>query len=312
MCLERGDVVDIVAPGSACSEQELRNGASFIESWGLVPRFPKNIFRKKDYLSNTDGQRFAFLREALLSSSSKAIWCVRGGYGSMRLLPFLQRMKRPEKNKLFIGLSDITSLHLFLNQVWGWQTVHGPLLERMASGRYTPQVDKDLKNILFRHPGKKTERVLSYRGLKSLNEMAKIEKVIRGPVIGGNLVVASSTLGTPWQMNVEGKIVFFEEIDERGYRVDRLLQQWLQTQSLKRAKAIVFGEFIGGEESDGRRLWKGAIKSFAQDLKKPVLSGFPSGHGKIQRPIIFGSTSCLHLGLRPFMETKIKLDGKSS
>lgn len=321
MYLRQGDIIDIVAPGSAASTQELSLGAECLKSWGLVPRFPHDIFKSRNhYLAQSDEKRFSFLRKALSNSSSRAVWCVRGGYGSIRLLPYLQKMSLPKKQKLFIGSSDVTSLHLFLQQQWGWKTIHGPLLERVGRRDYGVQAERDIKKFFVTGgvtngdtggvTGREVENqktthnnTLTYKGLRPMNEEARKDKILRAPVTGGNLTVASSTLGTPWQMQTEGKILFFEEVGERGYRIDRFFQQWLQTGQLQKCRAIILGEFKDCQESNGRKLWQRAIRDLAENLKKPVLTGFPCGHGKIQKPILFGGESHLHLGTLPFMET---------
>ncbi len=128
--LKPGDVVDVVAPGWKCSPKDLKLALEELKSWQLTPRVPKNIFAKESLFSNSDQERFMQLKRALLAKDSQAVWCLRGGYGSIRLIPYLAKLKKPSFCKAFLGLSDITSLHLFLNQYWNWSTIHGPLLER--------------------------------------------------------------------------------------------------------------------------------------------------------------------------------------
>lgn len=309
MYLQPGDIVDIVAPGSGASRVQLLAAQEFLKSWGLEPRTPKGVIRAKgylahSYLAHSDEQRFLFLKEALTSSSSKAVWCLRGGYGSLRLLPFLQKMRKPKRTKIFLGLSDITSLQSFFYQNWQWTTLHAPLLERMGSGDFTSRVQRELKTLLLQSSKGRLSSLI-HRSLKPLNEEARASRVLRAPLVGGNLVVATSSLGTPWQMQVKGKIVFFEEVGERGYRVDRLLQQWLHSGEIQKAKAVVFGDFSGGQESDGRLLWRQALRDFAQSMPKPVLTGVGCGHGKEQRPLILGHPYQLHLEKNSFLETSL-------
>ena len=115
--LKQGDVVDLVAPGFRSGQEELRSAEEFIRSWGLVPRVPQGIFGDDVLSSNSDEARFQMLKSALTAPDSRAVWCLRGGYGSIRLLPDLLKLKKPAGDaKLFLALSDITSIHLFLNQ----------------------------------------------------------------------------------------------------------------------------------------------------------------------------------------------------
>lgn len=280
--LEKGDIVDVIAPGFKTSQEELDAAVAGLRDMGFEPRVPKNLYGRHYLMSNSDEHRFAHLKEALFAKDSTAIWCVRGGYGSIRLLPYLKKIrKQPSESKLFIGLSDVTSLHLFFNQHWGWPTVHGPLLERLQQKkvRHGKQLNQLLQGGI---------QEVEFKGLKPMNSAAKKRAAVYGEVVGGNLTVVQSTLATPWQIQTHGKILFFEEVGERGYRIDRILVQMQQAGLIKKAKAIVFGQFTGGSEKTGQALWRQVKRDFAQDLNIPVFRGLPSGHGKIQKPVPFG------------------------
>jgi muramoyltetrapeptide carboxypeptidase len=292
--LEVGDVVDVVAPGYRATEAELAGGVRFLESWGLKPRVPKKIFGPDILSSNNDKARFEQLRDAILAPDSKAVWCIRGGYGSNRLIPHLAQLKVPKgQAKLLVGLSDITSLHAFFNQAWGWPTVHGPLLDRLGRKAALPKYERELKKFVFGH-----EPEIVFRALTPMNDHARRKQVIRGTVTGGNLIVLQSSLGTPYQWQTDKKILFFEEIGERGYRVDRVLEQMAQAGLFKKAQAIIFGQFTHGEEPKGGNLIWPVLKRFAENANLPVLKGLASGHDIIQRPLPFAAPSELHLGLR--------------
>jgi muramoyltetrapeptide carboxypeptidase len=284
--LRIGDLVDVVAPASSSSNQELKSGIRYLENLGLNVRVPKDIFKRQFALSNSDEYRFQHLLKSLLNTDSKAVWCVRGGYGSMRLLPALAKVRPPKTNKLFIGLSDITSLHIFFNQEWNWPTIHGPVLARMGSENPTAAERKEVEALIF---GELTE--ISFR-LKPLNTQARRKKTLRSSVVGGNLETIAAGQGTPWQLDTRRRIIFIEEINERGYRVDRKFQNFKQAGLFDNASAIVFGDFIGGAEPDsGKKMWKEAIAELAQSVRVPVFSGIRSGHGTLQRPVPFNTDS---------------------
>lgn len=290
--LKEGDTVDLVAPGFSCTPEELEGALHFLARWGLEPRTPRKIFGKDVLSSNSDALRMKHLKEALLAEDSRAVWCVRGGYGSNRLVPELAKMKRPKgPPKLFIGLSDITTLHLFLNQEWGWPTVHGPLLDRLGKGAAKPVYVREMKKFVFGDFDS-----ITFDKLKPLNAPARKTGVVRGPVSGGNLITLQSSIGTRAEWQTPGRILFFEDIGERGYRVDRVLEHFRQIGFFDRAKAVVFGEFTGGRETDGKTKVPAVLQRFAEQVKIPVLSGVRSGHGVIQRPVPLGTTSELHLG----------------
>ncbi|OQW46068.1 MAG: hypothetical protein A4S09_16675 [Proteobacteria bacterium SG_bin7] len=290
--LKVGDFVDIIAPGFRCDIKDVKSALKRIKSWGLVPRVPKNLFGPDIICGNSDAARFDQLKRAL-NSNSKFIWCVRGGYGSIRLLDGLSKMKRPKRSKVVLGYSDITSLHAFLLRKWKWKSLHGPLLDKFGKGGLAPRDETYLKKVLF---GEIKNH--SYGNLKPLNALAKKAGIVRGELIGGNLTVVSSLIGLPWQFDSSGKILFFEDIGERGYRVDRLLKYFSQVGFFKNVKAIVFGEFIEGLERNGKSLCAPVIKRFANEIKIPVLMGLPTGHGDKQTTLPIGTKAILKKGAK--------------
>jgi muramoyltetrapeptide carboxypeptidase len=286
--LAPGDIVDVVAPASRCTDEELKGAIKFLKSWDLVPRVPRGIFKKHFLHSHEDEFRLKTLREALAAPDSKAVWCLRGGYGSVRLLPELSRMRQPRTSKVFIGISDITSLHLFLNQKWGWPTLHASMLGSLGAGRTPKAIQDELYEILM---GKAT--VVAFRGLRACNARAKSCRTLRGSLRGGNLVTLQSSLGTKFALDTRGHFLFLEEIGERGYRVDRILEHLRQAGSLKGCRGVLFGDFIGGEEPGGKEYWSQAIRRFAALEEYPVYSGVPSGHGTILRAVPLGTPAIL-------------------
>ncbi len=290
--LVEGDVIEIVAPASSSSAEGLQKGLRFLEGWGLVPRMSSQIFGSDVICANTDENRFDQLREALVREDSRAIWCVRGGYGANRLIPQLSKLKKPKgPPKLFMGFSDITTLHVFLNSQWGWPTVHGPMIDRIGRGLILKPQIQELHDIYFGHEAK-----VCFRGLKPMNAAARRSGTVRGPLTGGNLMTLQSVIGTvaPWM--TRGKIVFLEEIDERGYRVDRLLEHLKQTGHFAKARAVVLGEFLGGAEVDGKTRVPAVLQRFADSLPIPVMMGIQAGHGDLQRPVPFETAAVLTLG----------------
>jgi muramoyltetrapeptide carboxypeptidase len=278
--LQKGDIVDVVSPGFASTPDEVEKARKFLLKWGLVPRIPKNLIQKHFLHSNSDEKRFGFLREALQADDSKFVWCLRGGYGSNRLLPYLDKIRKPKQQKLLLGISDITSLHVYFGQQWNWPTMHASLLDRMGSGKVPPKIEKETMDLLF---GK--TKGIEFKKLRAMNQAAVDLKSVKSSIVGGNLVVLQSTLGTPYQLNVDGKILFIEDLGERGYRVDRILEHFEQAGLFKKCKGLIIGEFLGGKESNGKVLWPQVFKSWAERLTIPVYNGMEAGHGIIQRPV---------------------------
>lgn len=289
--LRKGDIVDVVAPGYASLPEHVEAARKFIISWGLVPRIPPALIAPHFLHANEDAERFKYLREALLAPDSAAVWCLRGGYGSNRLIPMLDKVKRPSRSKLFVGISDITSLHLFLNQEWGWPTIHGPLMDRLGRGLVKPVHEKEMHKLVFGE-----SKTIEFKNLRPMNEAARREKTVRGTITGGNLVTMQSSLGTPWQLETRRKMLFIEELGERGYRIDRIFEHLKQSGALKGCRAILLGDFLGGREEDGSNLGPTVLQRVARELLIPVYSGLQAGHGDIQRPVPFGSDAVLSRG----------------
>lgn len=291
--LKEGDIVDVVAPGFATAPEVVDGARRFLLGWGLIPRLPSDLIGSHFLHSNDDEVRFDHLKKALLAKDSAAVWCLRGGYGANRLLPKLAKLKAPPSPKLFVGISDVTSLHVFLQQKWGWRVVHGPLLDRLALGKIAPKFQSELHDLVFGRSA-----AVEFRGLKPLNAAAKSGKTLKAPIVGGNLVTLQSTLGTPWQLDLKGKILFVEELGERGYRVDRIFEHFAQAGVMKGCRGVLIGDFLGGNEVDGRNLVQGVIERWADQLKIPVYQGLEAGHGDVQRPVPFGVTA--ELSGKPF------------
>ncbi len=288
--LQKGDIVDVVAPGFPCSLENVQQGKAYLESLGLVPRIPKDLLGDDLLCSNSDAVRWAHLKAALAAKDSAAIWCLRGGYGSIRLMPDLAKMKKPSRMKLVVGYSDITTLFNFLTHKWKWPVLHGPLLERLGGGRASAAELPILHSIVF---GSTHE--VCFSGLQPLNARARRKGTVRGVVTGGNLTVLASVLGTPYQYRSRGQVLFLEDTGERAYRIDRLIQQMRQAHYFDGVKALVLGDFMGGDDPDGHnRIWP-LWSELAAEFKFPVFSGLKAGHGPVQLPLPLGAPAQLRM-----------------
>ena len=282
--LKKGDVIDIVAPASSCSREEFDHAVAWIVDQGYRPRYPKDLLEPVDYLANTDQKRFKALKKALLSPTSKVVWCLRGGYGSIRLVPELLKLKKAPP-KFFIGLSDITVIHQFLIQKWNWKTIHGPVLSRTLSEKKRSSDYAELFGLLS---GEKDQ--IGFLGLVPLNKAAReVKKSIVSKVMGGNLTTFCSLLGTKLSPKVKDYFLFFEDISERGYKIDRMLHQLEQAEIFKKCKGVFFGDIIESDEANGRNLVWSTIESFFAKKNFPVFKGIESDHSEKQRPLFLNT-----------------------
>ncbi len=285
----------MVAPGFRCAPESLRAGIEFLRRLGLTPRAPRAIFGTDLLCAASDRRRLEYLKRALDATDSRCVWCIRAGYGAIRLVDGLMRLAPPARRKLFVGYSDATTIHYFLNHHWGWPSLHGPLLDRLGSGTVRAEELAELKAVLFGGL-----RQVQFAGLAALNSAARKRQVVRSKVFGGNLTVMQTTLGTVLQRRPR-QILFLEDVGERGYRVDRMLQHLSQAGALRNVAAVVFGAFVGGRESDGRTLVPQVLKRFAREQSFPVLMGMDAGHGEHQRPVFLNTAAELRCGATPHL-----------
>jgi muramoyltetrapeptide carboxypeptidase len=289
--LKKSENIDVIAPAFGYFPDILVKIESFLSYWDLHPLIPEDIFGADILCAHADEIRFNHLYKALNNQKSRYIWCLRGGYGSARLLSFLKDMPMPSIPKLLIGSSDITALHLFLNQKWGWPSLHAAPLKALVMNEISEESISGLKALLL---GAQTRK--KHDHLIPLNSAAFQKRSVNAPIIGGNLTLIESSLGTFWQADTFGKIIFLEDVDERGYRIDRSLVHLSQAGLFEHAKAIIFGDFIGGKEKDGTSLIEPVLQRFANAIPIPVLKMEGIGHGFVDSPLPLGIPVVLETG----------------
>lgn len=291
-------VVEVLAPASGVDSADLKRIHGFLHAHGYDCNIPADTIGNHFLFANTDKKRFQNLKRALYSKN-RILWCVRGGYGSARLFDELAKLKKPKEKKVLIGFSDITALHQFFTTEWGWPTLHASMLDELSKKDANPKEVKEVFDVL-----QLKRKELMFRGLRPMNEKAQKKGVIRGSMIGGNLTVLASLAGTPYLTPARNKFVLIEELSERGYRVDRMLNQLRQARYFEGAKAIIVGDFLGGAERDGKFVWKQVLKEFAHEIKIPMFAGLPSGHSAYQRPLPFNTKAKITVGKKIELNVK--------
>ena len=284
-------IIDIVGPASNCSHDELMAAIEWLEKEGFTPRIGKDIIKPHLFFASELKTQLNHLKKALAAKDSDFIWCLRGGYGSMRLIPELNKLAKPKKEKIFLGFSDITSLHIFFTQKWNWTTYHGPNFSSMYK---KDPLAQDTKEVMHLVHGEKYKP--KFEDLIPLNKAALKKSVITSKVTGGNLRMVQSGIKTLHEIKTKNKILFFEDVGERGYSIDRMLEQMIQSGHFKDVKAVIFGDFSEGLEKDGTDKKMDALKSFAQKMNMPVLCGLHSGHEKLNRVLPFNQKCQLLTG----------------
>ncbi len=273
----------MVAPASAVPQEDLQK----LRALDLKIHSPEDIIANNMvYHANTDQKRFDFLEEALFNiDKHTVVWAVRGGYGSARLIEDLSLLPKPKQEKYFIGSSDITALHLFLSQAWGWKTIHGSGLRGLLNTEQDP--DNFLRMAAIIAGAKQT--VIS--DLYPMNAQAKDLKKIKRLLTGGNLTLVQTSIGTSWQIQSQEKILFLEETLEPGYKIDRAFTQLQQAGIFKDVKAIVLGDF---EEDDSKTDVQFALERFAKETTIPVFKCNAFGHGTKNYPLVYNSEASIY------------------
>lgn len=284
--LQAGAIVDIIAPASRVdiNEEDLAKIQATLRAWQLEPRIVEPLFGPDLLCASSDEQRFQQLTTALYAEDSQIVWCLRGGYGCTRLLPKLLELKPPRQNKLLIGASDVTALHLFLQQQWQWASIHGAGLWQIVGKEQLLDNLEQCRQIMF---AEIPQFVLPQ--LQALNKSAQTQQIINSTITGGNLALVQTSLGTAWQMQTQQKIILLEEINEKPYRVDRMLEHCRQAGIFDEAQAIILGDFlINNSDAEERTLMQAVLQRFADTLAIPVVHCPGIGHGKVNHPVPLG------------------------
>jgi len=285
--LKRGDVVRVVAPSGPFDPQAFEDGLEVLRSrLGLVPRMRADIGARAAYLAGDDARRLEEWREAASDPEARAIWCARGGYGAMRILPRLEAARLLHPPKLVVGFSDITAIHVALNRA-GLATVHGPVVTQL--GRLGPESLDHLEALLFGGPPAPAERrapVAPRPGRGVLAGAVLRAGVTSGPLLGGSLTVLSHLCGTPWQPRFAGAVLFLEDVGERPYRIDRMLTQLRLSGALDRVAAICLGQFTQCDDPDMTGIE--VARRLAFELNVPAIEGVQAGHEDVNLALPLG------------------------
>jgi len=268
--LQPGDRIAVVAPASPFSRDEFTRGIKEIERLGFVPVYDDSVFaRESGYLAGSPELRASAFTRHWTDPGVSAVLAVRGGYGSVHILPLLDRARINEHPKLFIGYSDNTSILSWLTCQCGIAALHGPMIE----GRLAGGAGYDQRSFL--------ELLSGGRGLELAPEGLTVLRGgdARGPLFGGTITQLAASLGTPFPFDPpDGCVLFLEEVNERPYRIDRMLTQLALSGVLAKARALVFGEMRGCDEPGGGVTALDAIARTTSHFAGPIVVGFPSGH----------------------------------
>jgi len=279
--LQKGDKVAIVAPAGKIDRKKVESAADMLKSWGLKVEIAQHVFDNEFAFSSNDNNRMADFQKALDEVDIKAIFCARGGYGSLRIIDKLDFTNFQISPKWIVGFSDITVFHSHIHTNFEIETIHG-----IMSAGLNPKSNEErksmvsLKNALFGNP-------LIYEMDKTpLSRMGSAE----GQLAGGNLAILCSLIGSASDMDTENKILFIEEIGEHLYRIDRMMWTLKRAGKLAKLKGLIVGGFtdIPDKKSDFGKSAHEIILEITRDYDFPVWFDFPAGHQKDNQSLILG------------------------
>ncbi len=277
--LQKGDTVGIVATARKIDLMTLQPAIKLLESWGLKVVIGKTIGKSENQLAGADWQRATDFQEMLDNPKIKAIWAAKGGYGTVRIIDRIDFTNFKKKPKWIAGFSDVTVLHSHINNM-GIETLHS--LMAISAKTATPQAIETFRKSLF---GEKLEYKIQKHPFNKTG-------TAKGEIVGGNLSVLYSILGSKSEVDYKGKILFIEDLDEYLYHIDRMMMNLKRNGYFDGLKAVIVGGMT--EMNDNDIPWGKDGLEIIQDVLKdynfPIIYNFPAGHIKDNRSLILGKT----------------------
>lgn len=268
--LKSGDIVRVIAPSSPFDKDGFAKGVAVLKSWGLRVKYRRDIFARHpqhDYLAGTDVRRCKEWREALFDPATKAVFCARGGYGAARLITAIAGLKPPRQPKILIGFSDATVLFHYVTKSWRWPVLYGPVVGGTMGQLSDPFTAKWLRRILFN---------AEPLGVTHWSSLAVIRPgVAHGVLAGGCLSLIDGSIGTPYEIDTRRKILFFEDVHEKPYQIDRMLTHLKLAGKFKDCRGVIVGHLTGSAPVSR---YENTVADIFRDAHFPVLMRFPTGH----------------------------------
>ncbi|MFH1574167.1 MAG: LD-carboxypeptidase [Acidobacteriota bacterium] len=284
--LRRGDMIAVVAPAGPLEKRELFDrGIATVERLGFRARFEERLFNRHRYMAGADDARAEELMQAFEAPEVRGVIAMRGGYGCSRLIPLLDEKRLRRHCKIFMGYSDLTTLHLYFRRRFGWVSVHGPMIATPGLAEIEPPEEEHLLR-LWMDP--------DYLPRFAAPELEVWHPgIAEGRLTGGCLSLLLASLGTAYEIQTEGKILFIEDLGEPPYRLDRMLTQLRTAGKLDGIAGLILGSFEECDPANGGYTAADVLRDILEGLQVPTVAGFPAGHGPINRAIPLG----LHLRL---------------
>ena len=288
--LKAGAVIGIIAPAGQIRDQKgFDTGIRLLAEMGFEPRFPRELWPGTGYLADTDANRADEFNRMWAAPEVAALLALRGGYGCLRMAMMIDLTQVRNQPKPLIGFSDITVLHNYLCQQTGLVSLHGPTLSTLATS------NRDSLERFHQCLTGKWRTTLQMKGV----EILRGAEEATGRLIGGNLSTLLTLLGTPYEPEFAGRILFLEDVGEPLYRIDRMLTQLWLAGKLQKLAGIILGDFSLSndmETTDKIRhhetIWSRVLQ-LTSGTQIPVWGGFPVGHGPANMTLPHGAETVM-------------------
>jgi muramoyltetrapeptide carboxypeptidase len=281
--------VRVIAPSSPFDPDALARGLDVLSGrLGLRPRLRPDVTARRAYLAGDDARRLDEWREAVEDEEARAIFCARGGYGAMRLLPSIDPAPLLSRPKLLVGFSDVTALHAVLNGA-GLATVHGPVVTQL--GRAPEDAVGHLEALLGGGSPRAGPSDVPPPGAGLVAARTIRPGRVQGPLLGGTLALLAHLAGTPFAPPLDGAILFLEDVGEKPYRIDRYLTQLRLSGALDRVAAVAVGQLTGCD--DAGVLAADVVREAVLALGVPAVEGVPAGHEDANFALPLGARATL-------------------
>ena len=285
--LKFGDTLGFIAPsGAVRTEGAIERAVAETERMGFKVKLGESAGQKYGYLSGTDEVRARDINNMFADDDVDAIVCLRGGYGAMRILDQLDYELIKNKPKIFMGFSAITALHIALLEKCNLATFHGPMAAANWAGKPLDDFSREsMYRVLMN-----AEPVGELANPPEYPKRTVNPGVAEGQLVGGNLMLIASSLGTPWELDTKGRIIFIEEIGERTYCVDRMLTQLRLAGKFDDCAGVVFGDFADCpiEFPEFGLTLEEIIRDVVAPCGKPIFTGLRCGHCSPKLTLPFG------------------------
>jgi muramoyltetrapeptide carboxypeptidase len=282
--LQKGDTIAILATARKNIDDNLKPAIDLLHSWGLEVLIGKTIGLDDNQLAGTDAQRAEDFQQQLDNPNIKAIWCVRGGYGTVRIIDLLDFTKFKQNPKWIIGFSDVTVIHSYVNKL-NIASIHAAM--PVTVGRASVESVETLRQAIF---GESLKYEIPFDPANRLGNA-------KGEIVGGNLSILYSLMGSNAQIDCKGKILFIEDLDEYLYHVDRMMMSLKRCGCFDGLNGLIIGTMSKMRDNDIP--WGKNANQIIADVTKeysfPILYNFPAGHFHDNRALIFGKQVSLEL-----------------